>query len=126
MKIAVIIVRVLLGLMFLFASIVVLFKLPVPQPEMHGAQKQFMEGLMASVYFMPLLKITELLCGLAFVTGRFVPLATVVIFPVIVNITLYAAFLDPKTLPMGMVLLLADLFLAFAYRKHYVALVAMK
>ncbi|MDQ6631767.1 MAG: DoxX family protein, partial [Verrucomicrobiota bacterium] len=35
MKIAVIIVRVLLGLMFLFSSIVVLFNL-MPQPELKG------------------------------------------------------------------------------------------
>jgi len=79
MKIATTIVRILMGLMFLFASIVVLFKL-APQPELKGSQKLFMDGIAATVYFMPLLKITELTCALAFLSGRFVPLATVVIF----------------------------------------------
>ncbi len=125
MKIAVIIVRVLLGLMFLFSSIVVLFNL-MPQPELKGGAKLFMEGLIASHYFLPLLQITQLLCGMAFIIGRFVPLATVVIFPVILNITLYHAFVAPEGLPIAIVLLLANLFLAFAYRKNYATLVAAK
>ena len=76
MKIAVIIVRVLMGLLFIFAAIVVLFNLG-PQPELTGKAKVFMDGLNAVGYFMPLLKITELVCGIAFVAGRFVPLAIV-------------------------------------------------
>ena len=85
MKIEMVIVRTLMGLLFLFASIVVLFNL-VPKPEVSGVVKTFNEGLESVGYFMPLLKVTELLCGIAFVTGRFVPLATVVIAPIIVNI----------------------------------------
>ena len=49
MKIAIIIVRTLMGLLFLFASIVVLFKL-VPQPELTGNVKVFMDGVNASGY----------------------------------------------------------------------------
>jgi len=49
----------------------------------------------ATVYLMPLLKVTELLCGLAFISGRFVPLATVVIFPITLNILLFHTFLAP-------------------------------
>ena len=85
MKIAVIIVRTLMGLLFLFASIVVLFKL-VEQPEQTGNVKLFMDGVNATGYLMPLIKVTELICGLAFVTGYFVPLASVLIAPIIINI----------------------------------------
>ena len=125
MKIAVIIVRTLMGLMFLFASIVVLFNL-VPQPELKGAVKTFMEGMQASVYLMTLIKITELACGLAFITNRFAPLATVVIFPITLNILLFHTFVSPEGLSTAVPLLLANLFLAFAYRKNYAALVATK
>ena len=124
-SIAVIIVRNLMGLMFLFASIVVLFKL-MPQPEPKGTAKLFMEGITATGYFMPLLKVTELLCGIAFVTGRFVPLATVVIFPIILNILLFHIFVAPEGLPLAILLFLGNLFLAYACRKHYVALLAPK
>ena len=57
MKIATIVVRMLMGLMFLFASIVVLFHL-MPQPPMKGNAKLFMDGIMATGYFMTLLKMT--------------------------------------------------------------------
>ncbi|HEX8738288.1 MAG TPA: DoxX family membrane protein [Pyrinomonadaceae bacterium] len=113
MKIAIIIVRVLMGLLFLFASIVVLFNL-VPQPELTGKVKIFMDGVNASGYLLPLIKITELVCGIAFVAGRFVPLATVVIAPVIVNIFFFHAFVDTSGLPVAVFLVLANIFLAYA------------
>ena len=125
MKIAVTIVRILMGIMFLFASIVVLFKL-APQPELKGSVKLFMQGMEASVYLLPFIKITELLCGLAFLIGRFVPLATVVIFPITLNILLYHAFLAPEGLPVAIAILLANLFLAYAYRKNYASMLAAK
>lgn len=125
MKIAIIIVRLLTGLIFLFASIIVLFNL-MPQPEMKGNAKLFMDGLMATGYFMTLLKITELVCGIAFVSGRFVPLATVVIFPVTLNILCYHAFVAPEGLPVAIPLMLGNLFLAYACRNNYKTLLAAK
>lgn len=125
MKIAVIIVRVLMGLLFLFASIVVLFKL-VPQPELAGNVKVFMDGVNASGYLITLIKVTELLCGIAFVTGRFVPLATVVIAPVIVNIFLFHVFVDTSGLPVAIFLVLANLFLAYANWEKYKPLLMAK
>ena len=125
MKIAVIIVRLLMGLMFLFASIVVLFNL-VPHPEIKGNAKLFMDGIMATGYFMTLLKVTELVCGLAFVTGLFVPLATVVIFPITLNILLYHVYVAPEGLPVAIPLMLANLFLAYACRKNYKTLLAVQ
>ena len=118
MKVAYIIVRILMGLMFLFASLAFFFKL-MPMPELSGPVKTFMEGMQASVYLLPFVKVVELLCGLAFVSGFFVPLAAVVIFPITLNILFYSAFLDPKGLPIGVLLLLGNLFLAFYHRKKY-------
>lgn len=125
MRIAVMIVRILLGLMFVFFSVVVLFKL-MPQPELTGDVKTFMEGVAVSVYLMPLIKITELVCGIALLINRFVPLALVILFPIIINIVLFHAFLEPSGLPMAIVILVLELFLAYAYREHYRTLVAVK
>src|SRR3954471_16368267 len=100
MKVAYIIVRILMGLMFLFASLAFFFKL-MPMPELSGPVKTFMEGMQASIYLLPFVKVVELLCGLAFISGFFVPLAAVVIFPITLNILFYSAFLDPKGLPIG-------------------------
>ena len=118
MKIAAIITRTLMGLMFLFASLTYLFKLITPPP-MDGAMKVFNEGLMAAVYLMPTVKVIELLCGLAFVSGKFVRLAIVVIFPIVVNIVGVHLFLDRSGLPVAIPLLLINLFLAYYYRDSY-------
>lgn len=118
MKIAVIIVRVLMGLMFAFASIVVLFKL-VPQPEQTGNVKIFMDGMTASVYMMTTIKVIELICAVAFLFGKFVPLATVVIFPITVNILLFHVFVEPEGLLVAILLMIGNLFLAWHYRNKY-------
>ena len=115
MKIARVVVRTLMGLLFLFASTTYLFGLITPPP-LTGAMKVFSEGLDASVYLMPTVKIVELLCGLAFVLGRFVPLATVLIAPVIVNIVLVHSFMAPEGLPVAAFLVFANAFVASGHR----------
>ncbi len=125
MKIAMIIVRTLMGLLFLFASITFLFNV-FPIPPMTGTVKTFNEGLASVGYFFPLLKITELLCGLAFVVGRFVPLATVVIAPIIVQIFFFHAFIDRTGLPVAIFLVLANIFVAYYYRASYAGLLTAK
>ncbi|QHS55012.1 DoxX family protein [Mucilaginibacter sp. 14171R-50] len=127
MKIAMIVVRTLMGLMFLFASVVVLFKIDMgKQPEMSEANKTFMAGIMASGYLLTFIKVTELACAIMFLTGRFVTLATVIIFPIILNILLTHIFVAPSGIPMAVALLIGNLFLAYYYRKNYVSLFAMK
>jgi hypothetical protein len=114
-----------MGLMFAFASIVFFFKL-MNEPEATGSVKIFNDGIVASVYLMPTVKIFELLCAIAFLSGRFVSLATVVIFPIILNILLFHAFLQPSGLPLAILLMLGNLFLAYYYRDKYKAILAAK
>jgi len=124
MRIALIIVRSLMGLVFIFASITFLFSLITP-PEPTGAMKIFSEGLEASVYLMPTVKIIELICGIAFLSGRFVPLAAVIIFPIIVNIFFVHIYIDPTGLPVAIFLVLANIFVAYSHRESYKSLLKM-
>jgi putative oxidoreductase len=117
-KIATTVVRVLMGLLFLFASITYFFELITPPPPT-GAMKTFSDGLDASVYLMPVVKAVELLCGIAFVVGRFVPLATVLIAPIIVNIVLVHAFMAPEGLPIALFVAFANAFVAWQHRESY-------
>jgi len=123
MKIAVIIIRILMGLMFAFASIAFFFKL-VDAPEQTGSVKIFNDGIAASIYLMPTVKVFELLCAIAFLSGKFVPLATIVIFPITLNILLFHAFLQPEGLPIAILLMIGNLFLAYYYRAKYKTILA--
>lgn len=118
MKIAVIIVRTLMGLLFLFASVTYFLDL-VPQPEMEGNIKTFNEGLDAAGYLMPLVKVVELASAVAFLSGFFTPLAALALLPVTVNIFCVHLFMAPEGLPLAIFALLGNLFLAYACRNHY-------
>ena len=123
MKVLTIIVRVLMGLMFLFASITYFF-VPMTVPPMEGKVKIFNEGLAASGYLMNVVKTVELICGVLLVTGFYVPLAAVVIFPITLNIFLFHAFLAPQPASLGIAiaLLIGNLYLFYAKRSHYAGL----
>lgn len=118
MRIAFIIVRILMGLLFLFSSVVALFKL-FPQPELQGNLKVYMDGVAASGYLMTLIKVTELICAIAFISGFYVRLAAIVLFPISINILLTHAFVAPEGLPVAIFVLLGNIFLLYYYRKDY-------
>lgn len=118
MKIAYLVVRILLGALFLFSSVVVLFNL-VQQPETTGDLKIFNDGIKASGYLMTLIKVTELICAIAFLSGRFVPLASIVIAPIVVNILLVHLMIAPEGIPVGILVVVANAFLAYVNRNAY-------
>ena len=96
------ITRVFLGFMFTGAAVAgMMGKVPPPEPE----QAQLFMGVLASSGLIVLVKISELLCGLALLSGRFVPLALMVLAPIVVNIAFYHASLDPSGNVVSFVLL---------------------
>lgn len=113
-----IIVRTLLGLLFLFASLAYFFNLVTPPP-MEGPIKTFNEGLAASGYFFTLLKVTELVCAVLLLIGRFVPLALVILAPIVINIFFVHLFLDRSGMVVAIFVVLATIFLAYYYRDRY-------
>lgn len=110
MKKTTIAVRVLLGL--IFAASGVSFFLTATPP-MEGPIATFFQGMAATQYFFPLLKITEIICGLLLISGRFVPLALIVLAPILVNIVLVHAFLAPQGIFLAILLGVMEVYLAF-------------
>ncbi|MGL2964436.1 DoxX family protein [Flavobacterium sp. RSB2_4_14] len=118
MKIVTIIIRTLIGLFLLFVSIGFFLKL-FPEPVTTGDFKAFQVGLIASSYLMPLAKSVELLCGLSYVSGKYVTLANIVILPVTLNILLINYFMTPDNLPIAGLLFLGNLFMIYRYWSNY-------
>ena len=125
MKIVTIVVRILFGLLYAFSAVAFFFHLG-EQPPLEGNAKLFLDGMMASGFLMTLTKITELVCGLALIAGLFAPLATVIIFPVTLNILLFSVVTMHGNFGMAIAMLLVNLFLAYAYRDKYKPLLTMK
>lgn len=104
------IARLLLG--FVYAASAVAFFLVTPPPQ-EGNMALFFTGMQATGYFFYLLKATEFVCGLMLLSGQFVPLALVVLAPVTLNIVMVHAMMDPSGLPVGIIMGLLQVYLAF-------------
>lgn len=112
------IARILLGLMFFVFGLIGLLNLIPPPPNMPERMQTFMTGMAATGYFFQLVKGTEVLCGLMLLTGMYVPLALVVLAPVVLNIFLVHAFMDPSGLPIPIVIGILMVYLSF-FSKPY-------
>lgn len=126
MKIAVIIVRTLIGLMFLMASVTYFLNVAPPPEGLTGDTKTFFDGLAASKYILPVSKVVELLCGLMFISGKFVALAVVLIAPIVINILLINAIHLPSGLAIVIPLFIGILFLAYTEREKFAPLFEVK
>ncbi len=94
----------------------------LPQPPSPPAAAAFGGALAATGYMFPLIKGIEVLTGLLLLSGRFVPLALVLLAPVVVNIALFHLFLAPAGLALPLVVLALGLYLARTERAAYAAL----
>jgi uncharacterized membrane protein YphA (DoxX/SURF4 family) len=112
------IARILLGTIFVLSGIVMLLHL-VPTPPPPEKVLPFMTGMMSTGYFFPLLKATEITCGLLLLSNRFVPLALVVLSPVIVHIAALHLFLDRSGLGIALTMVALQAYLGWAYRSYF-------
>lgn len=104
------VVRILLGALFLFGGVAFFFTTP---PPLTGDMATYFNGLAASHYFFYLLKGTEIFCGLCLLSGFYVPLALVILAPIALNILLVHLFLEPSGLGVAIGLCVAVIYLAF-------------
>lgn len=120
-------VRVVMGLMFfVFGLNGFLNFIPRPKDPMPEAAVTLFQGLMKSGYMMPLIFGTQVLVGALLLSNRFVPLALALIAPVIVNIVAFHACVQPAGIAMAGVVLGLELYLAWAYRKAFQPMLAMR
>jgi putative oxidoreductase len=108
-----IIARVLLGFVFFASGVYAFVSGFATPPDLPPQLQAFTSGLAASVYFMPFLKGVEILCGLLLLINSWVPLALVVLAPIVINILLVHAFLAPQGVVLGIILAALEAYLAF-------------
>jgi uncharacterized membrane protein YphA (DoxX/SURF4 family) len=120
-SIATIIIRSLLGLIFLVFGLN-LFLHFIPNPSEPPAAMDFLGGLFRSGYLFPLLGATQVIAGALLLAGMMVPFALVLLAPVIVNIFLFHVFLSPGGLPIAIVVVALEVILAWMHREAFAPL----
>ncbi|HEY0780041.1 MAG TPA: hypothetical protein VGD56_18900 [Gemmatirosa sp.] len=101
MRIASTIARYLLGLIFTVFGLNGFLHF-LPQPPMTGPAGQYFVVLATTNYLILVFAI-QLACGLLFLAGRYVPLALTLVAPVIVNILMFHALMNPSGIIPGLI-----------------------
>ena len=100
MKILSLIARILLGLLFLFFGANGFLNFMVPPPAPDSPATRF-GTLLMTTHYMQFVCAIMVVSGILFLIGRYVPLALVLIGPVIVNILLFHTLMQPATIGPG-------------------------
>ena len=124
MKIAVLIARILLGLIFLFFGLNGFFNfLHAPIPP--GPVGQFM-ALLGPTIHMHFVFLVQVVGGLLLLSGQFIPLALILLGPVIVNILLFHITMEPAGLPPGLLAAVLWFIIFFGVRRAFAGVFAQK
>jgi putative oxidoreductase len=124
MKIAVLIARILLGLIFVFFGLNGFLNfLHAPMPP--GPAGQYM-ALMGGTFYMNFIFLVQVVGGVLLLSGQFIPLALVLLGPVIVNILLFHITMQPAGLPPGLLATILWFIVFFGVRRAFAGIFAQK
>jgi putative oxidoreductase len=124
MKIAVRIARLLLALIFVFFGLNgFLHFLPMPPPP--GLAGQYAGALYQS-HHIHIVWALQIISGILLLINRYVPLALVILAPIIVNILLFHALMAPSGLPMAFLVLILWLIVAYWVRAAFAGLLVQR
>jgi hypothetical protein len=124
MKIAIIITRSLLGLLFtVFGLNGFLHFIPMPPPQ--GFAAQFFGALYLSHYLVAIFAF-QTVAGLLLLANRFVPLALAILAPILVNIALFHATMAPQGAGPAVIAIALWAVLFYRYRGAFAGLFAAK
>jgi hypothetical protein len=124
MKIATVIARFLLGLIFLvFGLNGFLHFIPAPPPS--GIAGQFVGALYVSHYLVVIF-LLQLISAVLLLINRYVPLALTVLAPIIVNILLIHILMAPSGLPLAIVVSVLWIFVFASVRSAFSGLLQQR
>lgn len=111
--------RTLSGLAyFIFGLNGFLAFMPVPET-LPGDVLDFLNALATSGYMLQLIGTTQIVAGVLLVINRFVPLALAFLAPFLVNSVAFHLVLEPTGLPMALVFVAIEIYLAWVYRDAF-------
>ena len=124
MKVAALIARLLLGLIFVvFGLNGFLHFIPMPPPT--GTAGQFFGAIFVSHYWVVIFAL-QLIGGALLLVNRYVPLALVLLGPVIVNIFFFHALMAPAGLPMAILVVILWAIVAVRNKQHLAGIFVAK
>ena len=118
MKVLTLIARLLLGLLFLVFGLNGFLNFINMGPLPSGLAGQFILALVLSHYFWVVAAL-QVIAGVLLLVNRYVPLALVLLGPVIVNILLYHIFMLPAGVVLALVATILWFIVFYSYRQYF-------
>ncbi len=118
MKIVTMIARILLGLVFVVFGLNGFLNFLNMGPAPTGLAGQFLGALVLSHYYWVVAAL-QIAGGALLLVNRFVPLALVLIGPIIVNIICFHVFMNPSGAPLAAVVTVLWLIVFYRNRQHF-------
>ncbi len=124
MKIAALAARYLLGILFFVFGLNGFLHF-IPEPPPTGlALEYFM--VVSKAHIMDVVYLLQIIGGILLLAGRFVPIALVLLGPVVANILLYHITMDPKGIPPGLVAFILWLVVFYSVRSAFAGVFAAR
>jgi uncharacterized membrane protein YphA (DoxX/SURF4 family) len=124
MKIASLIARYLLGLLFVVFGLNGFLHF-IPMQPMPGLAGQFMGDVFASHLYVVIF-LLQLVSGVLFLIGRYVPLALVLLGPVLFNILTFHIFMNPGGIGPGAFATILWFLVFYSVRSNFAGIFAAK
>jgi putative oxidoreductase len=114
------VLRIILGVLMLLGALTHVTNVK----EGAMADSAFITVMVNTGYLWPIIGTIELLAGVAILTGRFVPIALIVLAPVTLNILFFhlSQPSHPDGIGIALAIILPHLGLAWLYREHFSSL----
>jgi uncharacterized membrane protein YphA (DoxX/SURF4 family) len=125
MKIVFLIARLLLGLIFLVFGLNGFLNFLSMGPMPTGLAGQFIGALFLSHYYW-VVAVLQIVGGLLLLVNRFVPLALVLLGPIIVNIICYHVFLNHAGVPPAIVVTVLWFIVFYDKRQYFSGIFAQR
>lgn len=121
------IARFLMGLpLLVFGLNAFLNFIPQPTTPLPEGAAAFLGALIKTGYMMKLIGVTHLSVGATLLSNRFVPLGLALFAPFIVNSVAFHSCLERTGLPMALVFLALEVYLAWKYRRAFLPMLASR
>ena len=118
MKTAILVARLLLGFVFFVFGLNNILGNFLHMPMPTGDAGTFL-GLLYTTKYMTFVSLLEVIGGLLLLVGRYVPLALVIIGPIVVNVLCFHFLIAKGGAAPGLVCTVLELFLIWAYRMSF-------
>ena len=118
MKIAALIARILLGLVFVVFGANGFLNF-IPMPKMPPSTATTFVTILMTTHYALIVSGIQLIGGALLLVGKFVPLGLTLLGPVIVNIFIYHALMDPHGLPMALIVIVLWAIVFWYHRKSF-------